>query len=748
MCNLKFIIESDSDGENYLPVNSCAVAGIVSIGGGHSQLEEFSSALNLPLISNKQYQSIHDTLSDKWLEVAKETMDQAAEKERCLALSDGRVSRNGIPIIDVIVDGCYSKRSYKTNYSALSGAGAIIGKRTGEVLFVGVRNKYCYTCDRAKKKNKTIQEHRCFKNYTGPSTGMESDIIVEGFKQSIENHNLIYGRLISDGDSSTYNKILLSRPYQDEGLTVEKIECRNHLLRNFCNKLQNLQTDTRYIIRHRKLVTKKTIMSMRSVIKKAIEKNKNDESPNVQNLFEDILLSHHHAFGNHMQCKSYFCNSHGQQENSQTDFFSGSLWQRICLLTQNIAAHARSLIHDVDSNIVERFHSIIAKYIGGKRVNFSLKQSYGTRCHAATASFNTHKSISRLYKNILTKSPRGKVKLLEERRIRKRHSNRKYVKRKTRNITFNKPDEDYGEQCKKPDVTDEVLEKLKENFVNSLKKTSEERAMIERQTILQRDSSEWMELRRSLLTASNFGRVIKRKLTTRCANLVKDILYKTNIDHVASIKHGLLNEKTAIMQLAKQTGIAIEPCGLFLDEDLPFLGATPDGIISDDTIVEVKCPISAYKLGLDEAIEKKKINFWLKDKGCSKLNKNHNWYYQVQGQLHISKRQKCLFAVWSSETEELKTELILKDDMFWHNKMKDKLEAFYMKCLLPEIVDPRSTRNLPIREPGIRDQNMETENENADTSVEVEPSIDVSPQNENMLHIQPTCSRYLNFSEL
>lgn len=108
---------------------------------------------------------------------------------------------------------------------------------------------------------------------------------------------------------------------------------------------------------------------MRSVIKKAIEKNKNDGSPNVQNLFEDILLSHHHAFGNHMQCKSYFCNS---QTDSQTDFFSGSLWQRICLLIQNIAAHARSLIHDVNSNIVERFHSIIAKYIGGKELIFLL----------------------------------------------------------------------------------------------------------------------------------------------------------------------------------------------------------------------------------------------------------------------------------------------------------------------------------------------------------------------------------------
>ena len=361
MCNLKFIIESDSNDENYLPVNYCAVAGMLSIGGGHSNLEEFSSALNLPIMSNKKYQSIHDDLSNKWEQVAQETMEKAAEKERKFAIAEGKVSKNAIPIIDVIVDGCYSKRSYRTNYSALSGAGTIIGRRTGEILYYGVRNKYCYTCDRAEKQKVPIKEHKCFKNYTGPSTGMESDIIVEGFKQSVKIHNLIYGRLISDGDSSTYSKILQSRPYQHEGITVEKIECRNHLLRNFCNKLQQLQTDTRYPISHRKLVCKKTIMSIRSVITKSIAKNKGDECPEIQRLFDDIMLAHYHAFGNHTRCKPYFCQKQGEQENISNDFFLGSLWQRICLLIQNIAGHARSLIHDVDSNIVERYHSIIEK---------------------------------------------------------------------------------------------------------------------------------------------------------------------------------------------------------------------------------------------------------------------------------------------------------------------------------------------------------------------------------------------------
>lgn len=67
---------------------------------------------------------------------------------------------------------------------------------------------------------------------------MEADIIVEGFKRSLEMHGLIYHKLIGDGDSSVYRRILETRPYGN--LIVEKIECKNHLLRNFSKKLREI----------------------------------------------------------------------------------------------------------------------------------------------------------------------------------------------------------------------------------------------------------------------------------------------------------------------------------------------------------------------------------------------------------------------------------------------------------------------------------------------------------------------------
>jgi len=72
------------------------------------------------------------------------------------------------------------------------------------------------------------------------SAGMETSIAVKGFRKSEEIYGLRYHKLIADGDSSVYKKILDARPYKN--ITVEKVECRNHLLRNVCNKLRKLTT--------------------------------------------------------------------------------------------------------------------------------------------------------------------------------------------------------------------------------------------------------------------------------------------------------------------------------------------------------------------------------------------------------------------------------------------------------------------------------------------------------------------------
>jgi hypothetical protein len=52
--------------------------------------------------------------------------------------------------------------------------------------------------------------------------------------------------------------------------------------------------------------------------------------------------------------------------------------------------------------------------------------------------------------------------------------------------------------------------------------------------------------------------------------------------------------------------------------------------------------------------------------------------------------------VWSPTEYHL--EIIDYDPEFWED-MEDVLEHFFLNCLLPEIVDPRAPRGLPVREP-------------------------------------------------
>lgn len=112
-----------------LDVNSAAVAGTVAIACGYSQLTEICSPIGLIPMNKKNFSSKLNVVNKTWENELLTSMNEAAKEERLLAIEEGKVHSDGNAIIDVIADGCYSKRSYKKNYSALSGAAAIIGKK-------------------------------------------------------------------------------------------------------------------------------------------------------------------------------------------------------------------------------------------------------------------------------------------------------------------------------------------------------------------------------------------------------------------------------------------------------------------------------------------------------------------------------------------------------------------------------------------------------------------------------------------
>ncbi|CAI6372565.1 unnamed protein product [Macrosiphum euphorbiae] len=118
-----------------MDVNTAAVTASVNSGQGYVQLEILSALLNMPSMSNKLYQKIHEKVEQFTHNTAWESMSSAAEEEAKLAIDNGDVNENGVPMITVIADGAWSKRSYRTNYNALSGVGCIVGAKLKKSFF-------------------------------------------------------------------------------------------------------------------------------------------------------------------------------------------------------------------------------------------------------------------------------------------------------------------------------------------------------------------------------------------------------------------------------------------------------------------------------------------------------------------------------------------------------------------------------------------------------------------------------------
>lgn len=183
------------------------------------------------------------------------------------------------------------------------------------------------------------------------------------------------------------------------------------------------------------------------------------------------------------------------------------------------------------------------------------------------------------------------------------------------------------------------------------------------------------------INASRFSDILKATAIRNMDKLCEKIVFPRKLANIPVI-HGLKYEKAAMHQFEVKTNEKVHSCGLFVDETHPFLAASPDGVIKNTHIIEVKCPYKGYQ---KQVAATSSFPFLMLDSGDNKLHlkKTSSYYMQIQGQLAITKRKSCFFVVYT--VADIFIEEIVLDEEYWNLCMLPRLTLFYEKYLRPYI---------------------------------------------------------------
>ena len=159
-------------------------------------------------------------------------------------------------------------------------------------------------------------------------------------------------------------------------------------------------------------------------------------------------------------------------------------------------------------------------------------------------------------------------------------------------------------------------------------------------TIEQR-SKEWYQLRCGKFTASTFAKLMGKKTNKGYQDEIYRVAYETLTDEPvsngcvnAAMQHGIDTEPEARLWYEKHENVFVEEVG-FIERN-EFVGVSPDGLVDDNGVLEIKCP--QYNTQIDYLLK-----HWLPSE--------YKW--QVQGLLWVSEREWCDFLSYHPKLDKL-----------------------------------------------------------------------------------------------
>lgn len=208
---------------------------------------------------------------------------------------------------------------------------------------------------------------------------------------------------------------------------------------------------------------------------------------------------------------------------------------------------------------------------------------------------------------------------------------------------------------------------------------------------MQQRSEEWFDARKNKITGSVAGAILGlspyMKPVDVMRNMVRDFHgFEREFKSNPATAWGTHNEPGATKQMEMfHLDQPVEECGFFVHPVYDWLGASPDGLIGDKGVAEIKCP------------------YGQRDKNPPAFKSLHDQpYYMAQTQIEMAcaSREYVEFYQWAPNGDTIETDHLNQQ---WLDENIPKLKEFYDAYLIEREM-PNALRYLEPKHKGQSDK--------------------------------------------
>ncbi len=185
--------------------------------------------------------------------------------------------------------------------------------------------------------------------------------------------------------------------------------------------------------------------------------------------------------------------------------------------------------------------------------------------------------------------------------------------------------------------------------------------------MIEQRSEEWFKQRVGMITGSRVGGILGLSPFATPEDVMRSMVREhhgapSEFEGNVATEYGNEYEDAAIFALEQELGIQVEETGFHKSYD--WLGASPDGLVDINEVVEIKCPY--FKRNATSESEFKSI-----------LEQPH-YYAQMQIEMLSTGREQCHFYQWAEGASRYE---LVHIDHEWIDENLPKLKAFHDEYL-------------------------------------------------------------------